>query len=166
MSARNGWVAAVGLLWCSAALGQDMVVYPAKGQTPEQQQRDKGECHVWAVNESGFDPATAQAPPPTIMSQGSAPQPVTGSGARVQGAARGAAVGGVVGAIGDDAGEGAAKGAAAGAMIGGMRRRQQNRAAAQPVEQPNPAYQDYVAKRDGYTRGVKACLSARGYTVQ
>ena len=166
MARRLHWLAAASLLWCSAALGQDMVVYPAKGQTPEQQQRDKGECHVWAVGETGFDPTTAQAPPPTIMVQGAAPQPVTGSGARARGAARGAAVGGVVGAIGDDAGEGAAKGAAAGAMIGGMRKRQQNRAAAQPTEQPNPAYEDYVAKRDGYTRGVKACLSARGYTVQ
>jgi hypothetical protein len=164
---RLRWLAvSVGALWCSAALAQDMMIYPAKGQTPEQQQRDKGECHVWAVNETGFDPATAQAPPPTIMVQGAPQQPVTGSGARVRGAARGAAVGGVVGAIGDDAGEGAAKGAAAGAMIGGMRRRQENRAAAQPTEQPNPAYQDYIAKRDGYTRGVKACLSARGYTVQ
>lgn len=163
---RARWLVAAAVFWCSAAFGQDVLVYPAKGQTPEQQQRDKGECHVWAVQQTGFDPATAQVPPQTIMSQGATPQPVTGSGARVQGAARGAAVGGVVGAIGDDAGEGAAKGAAAGAMIGGMRRRQQNRAAAAPVEQPNPAYQEYVAARDGYTRGVKACLSARGYTVQ
>ncbi len=70
------------------------------------------------------------------------------------------------GAIGGDAGEGAAKGAAAGAMVGGMKHRQQNRATPDTVEQPNPAYQEWAASNDRYMRAVKACLSARGYTVQ
>jgi hypothetical protein len=152
------------LLVCGPGLAQD-VVYPAQGQSAEQQNKDKGECHVWAVNETGFDPSKTQAPPQTITQQ-VAKQPVTGSGARVRGAARGAAAGAVVGGIAGDAGKGAAAGAAGGAMMGGMRHRQQNRATPDTVEQPNPAYQEYQASFDRYSRAVKACLSARGYTVQ
>ena len=32
------------------------IVYPAKGQTSQQQQTDQGECHVWAVQNTGVDP--------------------------------------------------------------------------------------------------------------
>ena len=78
-------------------------VYPAKGQSPQQQSKDESECHTWAVQQSKYDPAkppqqAAAAAPPT----GAAP----GSG--VRGAARGAVVGEVVG---DDARTGAAVGA-------------------------------------------------------
>ena len=38
-------------------------VYPANGQTPAQLERDRYECHLWAVKESGFDPSVAQAAP-------------------------------------------------------------------------------------------------------
>ena len=44
------------LLWAAPGQGQ-MFIYPERGQSPEQQQRDRGECHVWAVQQSGFDPA-------------------------------------------------------------------------------------------------------------
>jgi hypothetical protein len=41
-------------------------VYPAAGQSEEQTAQDRYECHVWAVEQTGFDPtlgggATAQA---------------------------------------------------------------------------------------------------------
>lgn len=42
----------------------DVIAYPAKAQSAEQQSRDRYECHTWAVSQSGFDPATAQAAPP------------------------------------------------------------------------------------------------------
>ena len=32
-------------------------VYPAKGQTPQQQQSDEAACYTWAVQQTGFDPA-------------------------------------------------------------------------------------------------------------
>jgi hypothetical protein len=35
----------------------DVVVYPAKGQSPEQLDRDRYECHNWAVKQTGFDPS-------------------------------------------------------------------------------------------------------------
>ena len=34
----------------------DVYVYPRNGQTPEQTQNDRYECHSWAVSQSGFDP--------------------------------------------------------------------------------------------------------------
>jgi hypothetical protein len=54
-------------LLVSSSAAQGPVIYPAKGQSSEQQLKDKGECHVWAVQESGFDPAKTQpsASPPT-----------------------------------------------------------------------------------------------------
>ncbi|KAF1050633.1 MAG: hypothetical protein GAK43_02735 [Stenotrophomonas maltophilia] len=47
-----------------APTGYDVIAYPARGQSPDMQARDRYECHGWAVNQSGFDPASAtQAPP-------------------------------------------------------------------------------------------------------
>ncbi len=119
-------------------------VYPARGQSPQQQQKDQGECQGWAMQQSGANPA-AMAPPP------SGP---TGQVAR--GAARGAAVGAVGGAIGGDAGKGAAIGAATGALVGGMRRRDQRMAAEQAQADAGAAY----------GRAYAACLEGRGYTVK
>jgi hypothetical protein len=62
--------------------------YPAKGQSAARQHHDEAECSTWATDKSGYDP---QRPPPVGEAQ---PAPVTGSGARVRGAAVGAAVGG------------------------------------------------------------------------
>ena len=119
-------------------------VYPARGQDPQQQQRDMGECHTWATQQSGANPY-ATAPP------SSAPQ-----GQMIQGAARGAAVGAVGGAIAGDAGKGAAIGAASGALIGGFRRMDQRRAQEQAQAQASAAY----------SRAYGACLEGRGYTVR
>ena len=41
------------------APAQNAFVYPNKGQTAEQEAKDRYECHVWAVNQTGFDPTTA-----------------------------------------------------------------------------------------------------------
>lgn len=147
------------------AFAQDLVVYPAKGQSPEQLKRDKGECHVWAVDETGFDPATAEAPSQTVTT--ALPQEkVVGSGAAVRGAAGGAAAGAVTGAIMGDAGKGAAAGAAGGALIGTMRRRREVKSAPTSETHTNPAYTEYRAARDRYNKAVKACLSGRGYGVE
>ena len=119
-------------------------VYPTRGQSPQQQQKDQGECHVWATQQSGVNPA-AMAPPP------SGP-----TGQVVGGAARGAMIGVVGGAIGGDAGKGAAIGAATGALVGGFRRADQRRAAEQSQAQASAAYGNANA----------ACLEGRGYTVK
>jgi hypothetical protein len=47
----------VALAWAAGAEAQQVFVYPQRGQGPEQQQRDRFECHQWAVQQSGVDPA-------------------------------------------------------------------------------------------------------------
>src|SRR5271163_5163605 len=42
---------------------QKIFVYPNNGQTPEQTDRDRYECHVWAVQQTGVDPSRPGAPP-------------------------------------------------------------------------------------------------------
>ena len=99
---------------------QDLMVYPAQGQSQEQQQRDEFECYNWSKQQSGFDPMAApQATAPPPQQQGRQASPLGG-------AARGATIGVVAGAIGGNAGKGAAIGAATGALFGGMRRNQQS----------------------------------------
>jgi len=141
-------------LTITAAYGQGTVIYPAKGQTPEQQNKDKGECHVWAVQQSGFDPTQAQAPTTPPPSQG---------GERARGAARGAAAGAAVGAVAGDAGKGAAAGAAAGTAAGGSRKRQAERQQEAQTQQQQAAYAQSQA---GYQKAQGACMEGRGYTVK
>jgi hypothetical protein len=38
---------------------EDVYVYPREGQSEEQQNRDRFECHRWAVDQAGFDPSAA-----------------------------------------------------------------------------------------------------------
>jgi hypothetical protein len=144
----------VTVLTSPVGSAQNMIVYPAKGQSQELQDRDRYECHNWAVGQTGFDPTrpTATAPPPA-----QAPQ-----GGMIRGATRGAAVGAVGGAIGGNAGKGAAIGAATGAMLGGMRRADQQRQQAAAQAQQNSATS---AQRDSYNRALRTCLQGRGYTV-
>ncbi len=37
-------------------IGQDLIVYPADGQSQEQLDKDKYECYTWAKQQTGFDP--------------------------------------------------------------------------------------------------------------
>jgi hypothetical protein len=131
-------------------------VYPQKGQDQAQQDRDRGECHIWATNQTGFDPTQASSSPP---SSGEAKQ-----GGALRGAARGAALGATIGAIsGKGAGKGAKTGAAAGGLVGGMRRADQNSQRKQD-EKIGQAQQN--AMRAEYQRAQTACLEGRGYSVQ
>jgi hypothetical protein len=130
-------------------------VYPAKGQSPQQQKSDEAACHQWAVQQTGFDPArpppAAVAPPPPTTATGTAP------GAGMRGAARGAVVGEIVA---DDAGAGAAVGAVA---ARGQSRRQ-NAAAAQSAQQQAAANTQQM--NAGFVAARSACLEGRGYTVK
>ncbi len=127
------------------ARAQNLVIYPARGQSAAQQDQDRYQCHRWAVQQSGYDPTQAA---------GYAPAP--GGPNALRGGAGGAAVGAVGGAIGGNAGKGAAIGAATGAVVGGVRRRHQ---AAQQQSQ----MQQYTAM---YNRSLTACMEGRGYTVR
>lgn len=133
-----------------------VMVYPARGQNPEQTQRDKGECMAWASQQSGFDPTAPRSSAPPPPSQAPTGAPLLG------GATRGAAVGAVGGAIGGDAG----KGAATGALIGGVRRREQAREQ-QYAQQPSAQQQSsqFNQQQGNFNRAYGACLQGRGYTV-
>jgi len=50
--------------------GAQQYVYPAKGQTPQQQKTDESACYTWAVEQTGFDPAKPPPPAPTAKARG------------------------------------------------------------------------------------------------
>ena len=150
LRAMQLFIGMAALAWACAAEAQRPVVYPAKGQSAQQQSQDDAQCYAWAQQSTGIDPAMASSPPPQQTG------PAVGGGQRLGGAARGAAGGAAIGAIAGDAGKGAAAGAAAGAMIGGMQRRQDRRNA--------QAYQ--ANSSAAYNSALAACMEGRGYTVR
>ena len=148
---------ASGSVWAA-----EPFIYPAKGQSPEQMEKDKYDCYEWAKQQTGFDP---MKPPPA------APPPPPSSpqheGQVVHGAARGAALGAIGGAIAGDAGKGAAIGAATGGALGGIRKRsdyQQDQAQYQQTVQQQQA--QYEQQRGQYDRAYGACMEARGYVLK
>lgn len=153
--AMHLFIGMAALSWAWTAAAQQPVVYPAKGQSAQQQSQDEGQCYAWAKQSTGIDPAVvASSPPP--QQTGTA----VGGGQRVGGAARGAAGGAAVGAIAGDAGKGAAAGAVVGTMAGGRRARQQQAAQNQQAQaQQQGAIQTYY-------RAYGACMEGRGYTIK
>jgi hypothetical protein len=146
--------AIAALAICVAASGAEaqssgQYFYPSKGQTQEQQARDKYECNQWAVGQSGFDPSN---PPPTTSGN-------TQKGQAVRGAARGAAAGAIGGAIAGDAGTGAAAGAAIGGAAGGIRRRRAKK------QQQAEAQTAATNGQDAYNRAFATCMQGRSYTT-
>lgn len=121
----------------SGLVQSELMIYPQTGQTPEQMSKDRGECHEWAVQQSGYNPTD---------------QTTTKERTVARGGARGAAAGAAIGAIAGDAGKGAAIGAATGGMKKGFERRDQKKQA--------------KAGASAYDQALRACLGGRGYTVQ
>jgi hypothetical protein len=150
-------VVSICLAPAAAFAQQAPMIYPAKGQSQSQMDKDKYECYGWAKKQSGFDPMQAGS------TQQSAPATPAPGGERVRGAARGAAVGAVAGGIAGDAGKGAAAGAAAGTMAGGMRQRDKQRQAAAAQQQQQTAL---AQNQSNYNRAFGACMEGRGYTVK
>ena len=148
------------LFFAQAVPAQDFFVFPSRGQSQQQMERDKAECQTWARQQTGFDPLAAPratTPPPPRE---------TPQGGLVRGGARGAAVGAVGGAIAGNAGRGAAIGAGTGALLGGMRRSDQ-------IMREEQAQQDWARQqaaqqaqdRDRFNRAHRTCLEGKGYTV-
>jgi hypothetical protein len=138
-----------------SAMGQQPVVYPAKGQSAKQQGKDDGECQAWAKQTTGIDPAVlAQTPVPQQTG------PAVGGGERVGGALMGAAGGAIIGGIAGDAGKGAAVGAVVGTMAGGSRARQKQQA------QNSQAQAERQQQMNTFYRAYGACMEGRGYTIK
>jgi hypothetical protein len=154
------------------ATAQDLFIYPAGGQSAEQQRQDSLECRLWAMDQTGFDPT---APIPDTRSE-ITPEPR----ARNQGAsdvarstARGALVGTAAGAIMGNTGRGALAGTAGGAIVGAGRQvdqsrdRQQASRDLQRQQRIREAEQQQLLqyRRQAFNRAVTACLEGRGYSV-
>ena len=180
--------AALALLFgASTAFAQTApkpIIYPAKGQTAAQQEKDTMECGSWATKQTGYDPVQAARDAQAAAQQAQAGQQAAAQNAQAQagqvggeragGAVRGAAAGAIVGAVAGDAGKGAAIGATTGVLAGGARQRGKKRAiageqqaATQQAQQTQAAQQQASAdKLAEYTRASNACLEGRGYTIK
>lgn len=140
-----------------------MYIYPAKGQSPEQQKADEDACTQWAEAQTGLT-LQAGGVNTAAASQAAEQQAAQATqGAAVAGAAKGAVVGLAIGAIAGGAGEGAAIGAIGGALAGRRARRhataeagQQGAAQAQAQSEQNMST---------FKNAAGACLTGRGYTV-
>jgi hypothetical protein len=145
---------------------QKIFVYPSQGQTPEQTDRDRYECHVWAVQQTGVDPSRPDASPyERVVVAPAAPVPGSGTAA---GAIGGAILGSLI-AGPRNAGAGFVLGAATGAIVGTAAEQSATQAAnaqaAQTQAQINQQAAAGRARADAYRRAIGACLQGRGYTV-
>jgi len=139
-------VAAVLVAIASTAQAQKPSVYPAKGQSAQQKQKDDKECLAWAKQDTGIDPVAASQPAPQKTG------PAVGGGERLKGAAGGAVIGGIAG----DAGAGAA----VGTVVGGAKARR-NQAA-----QNEQAKQQQQQTLNTFYKAYGACMEGRGYTIK
>jgi outer membrane lipoprotein SlyB len=149
-------------LLCSAGVipAQDPIIFPAKGQSQDQMEKDKFSCYQWAKNETGFDPMqtpTASAP---------APQQQAGKGGALKGAAVGAGAGALI-KKDDSRSKGAATGALIGGALGAVSQSRQNRQDQQAKQQwEQQQANEYAQKRSAYNRAFAACMEPKGYTVK
>lgn len=133
--------------------------YPSQGQSAEQQDRDRYDCYVWAVDQTGFDPSRNIGPRETRATVvPSAGETVAG------GAAIGAAIGAVAAGRGDMI-EGAVVGAMAGAVVGSAAASSQQQQARVEARSPR-GYGRNEREAAGYRRAMSACLEGRGYSVR
>lgn len=123
------------------AQARALFAYPLKGQSLDQENKDRLDCHTWAVQQTGFDPERE-------------PNRRRGWRGARKGAVRGGVGGTIIGAIASGssgAGAGLAIGAAAGGLIGGVVGSNRQR--------------DFEARYDAYLRAAQTCLEGRGYRV-
>ena len=141
-------------------------VYPTGGQSQEQLNRDRYECYLWGVKQSGFDPSQTSLAPhqrvEVVPAQPSGTSTVAGAitgavlGAVIAGprdAGGGAIVGGVIGGA-----AGAASDAQRDARVNQVQRRYDDRESARMAKLEEQA--------SNYRRALTACLEGRGYTVK
>jgi len=153
-------LALFALFLASSALAQDLIIYPAKGQSQDQMEKEKFECYTWAKQQTGFDPMqvpTASTPPP---------QEQAGKGGALKGAAVGAGAGALIKRSGSRS-KGAGTGAVVGGVLGGVkqsRQRSQDQQARKQWEQQQA--NEYAQKRNTYNRAYSGCMEGKGYTVK
>jgi len=140
----------------------NLAIFPAKGQTPEQQKADETAAYDWATKQTGWDPYQAKA----VLDQQAGASAAAANSARggaFKGAAGGALAGVAIGAIAGDAGKGAAIGATSLGLTGGVRSRRAVKAAGGASDSAAAAYQQQFAL---WNRNFMAAMEAKGYTVR
>ena len=140
----------------NVSVASDVIVFPAKGQSNEQMEKDKYACYGWAKKETGFDPMAApkaSTPPPSQTKQ---------KGGVARGGVGGAVVGGIVGGS-----SGAKKGLAAGGLLGGAKQGSANKKTEQKSKEwEQQEANKYAQGRSKYNRAYSACLEGKDYTVK
>ncbi len=140
----------------------NLAIFPARGQTPEQQRLDEAAAYEWATQQTRWDPYQAKA----ILDQQSHAASQAADSARggaLKGGAGGAALGAAIGAVAGDAGKGAAIGATSLGLTGGVRSRRAVKAAGGTSSAAVEAYQQQFAV---WNRNFMAAMEAKGYTVR
>lgn len=141
-------------------------MYPRQGQPPMQQDRDRYECHIWAMGQTNFDPSL----PPLPVRRHVRVEPVPPVGYDTfslgfTGALLGAILGGY-----HHSGEGALIGGAIGAMTGVVSDSARAQAARRIEADREREYQEQDGRMEGkasaYRRALGACLEGRGYSVK
>ena len=149
------------------AADADIYVYPSKGQTDQQLDRDRYECHNWAVKQSHYNPSEPHLAPHQQIQVVEVRAPGPGPGAAV-GAVTGAVIGnGIAGR--HDAGGGALAGAIVGAMIGASTeaaREKQTTTTPRLSAEAQAERARLERQAADYRRAISACLEGRGYTVK
>jgi hypothetical protein len=140
---------------------QKIFVYPSNGQSAEQTDRDRYECHVWAVQQTGVDPSRADANPyeRVVVQPANPPGSATAAGA-IGGAILGAIIAGP-----RNAGAGLVLGGATGAIVGSAADANAQQQARMTQQQINQSMATGHARADSYRRALGACLQGRGYTI-
>jgi hypothetical protein len=116
--------------------------YALHGQSAAQQDRDRYECYLWARRRTGYDPS----------------HPPRDGGPPVQVVA--------VPPPGQDVAAGAVTGAFLGAASGSSRQREAERIEAEENAELARAAAQVDAAVLRYRDAMKACLTARGYSIQ
>jgi len=134
--------------------------YPGRGQSAEQQDRDRYECYLWSRKQTGFDPSSPRLLPHQRLDVVAARPPGESAAA---GAAGGAVLGAIVAPRGQ-AVEGAVLGAMAGAAIGAASEAARRRDIERTQRDIDAARLEQQATN--YRRAMTACLEGRGYSVR
>jgi hypothetical protein len=143
----------------------EVYFYPTAGQSEAQQDRDRYECYLWSVKQTGYDPGAPQlAPHQRVVVE---PRPPPGADTAA-GAVTGAVIGAAISRPGN-AGGGAVVGAVAGAVLGAASD-SARQAHAQDVQRhydriDRQRYAESERRAQDYRRAMQACLEGRGYAV-
>lgn len=147
----------------AAADTAEVLAYPLQGQGERQIRQDRYECYLWAVRQSGYDPA-AETGTVEVETQVVADPPA--GTATVAGAVTGAAVGALVTGP-RHGGTGAAVGAVVGTLAGAsVDAEHQARADAAQARYDASVIEAENRRIEAYRRALSACLDARGYSVR